>query len=38
MDMIIKNGTIVTTSEMFKADVGVTNGKITEIAENLSCD
>lgn len=27
MDMIIKNGTVVTDSEMFRADVAVKDGK-----------
>lgn len=37
MDMIIKNGTVITATEMFKADVGVTGGKITAISEEMSC-
>ena len=28
MDIIIKNGTIVTEKEMFKADIAVKDGKI----------
>lgn len=32
MDMIIKNGTICTSNEMFKADLAVVDGKIVEIA------
>lgn len=28
MDMIIKNGTVVTDSEMFRADVAVKDGKL----------
>lgn len=36
MDLLIKNGTIVTASDMYKADVAVTNGKITEIAAKIS--
>ncbi|HAS79187.1 MAG TPA: dihydropyrimidinase [Ruminococcus sp.] len=35
MDMIIKNGTVVTDSEMFKADVAVKDGKIVSVGENL---
>ncbi len=35
MDLIIKNGTVVTPSCTFKADVGVTDGKITAIAEHI---
>ena len=36
MDLLIKNGTVVTDSEMFKADVAVKDGKITAIAENIA--
>ncbi len=36
MDLIIKNGTVVTPSCTFKADVGVTDGKITAIAEHIN--
>ena len=35
MDLIIKNGTVVTPSCTFKADVGVIGGKITAIAEHI---
>ena len=35
MDMIIKNGSVITDSEMFKADVGITDGKITAVAREL---
>lgn len=35
MDMIIKNGTVVTASDMFKADIGVENGKIVLISERI---
>ncbi len=35
MDMIIKNGIVVTDSEMFKADVAVKDGKIVSVGENL---
>ncbi len=35
MDMIIKNGIICNAHEMFKADVGIKDGKIVEIAENI---
>lgn len=41
MDLIIKNGTIVTETEMFKADIAVKDGKIAMIADNLdgiACD
>ncbi len=36
MDTIIKNGTVVTATDTFKADVGISNGKIVQIGENLS--
>ena len=36
MDLIIRNGTIVTEREMFKADLGVKDGKIAVIAGDLS--
>jgi dihydropyrimidinase len=36
MDLIIKNGTIVTATEMFKADIAVNNGKIVSIGSDLS--
>lgn len=36
MDLLIKGGTVVTESNMFKADVAVQNGKITMIGENIS--
>ncbi len=35
-DLIIKNGTIVTASSTYKADIGIINGKISSICENLS--
>ncbi|MFI3313429.1 MAG: dihydropyrimidinase [Eubacteriales bacterium] len=35
MAMVIKNGTICTATEQFKADVAVENGKIVEVAANL---
>lgn len=36
MDLVIKNGTVVTPSGMFKADVGVTGGKIVEISSEIA--
>ena len=36
MDLIIKKGTVVTAGEMFKADVGITKGKITDIGSDLN--
>ncbi|MEG2651042.1 MAG: dihydropyrimidinase, partial [Eubacterium sp.] len=37
-DMLIKNGTIVTTTDMVKADLAVKNGKIAAIGQNLAED
>lgn len=34
-DFIIKNGTIVTASDTFKADIAIKNEKIVEIGENI---
>lgn len=36
MDLIIKNGTIVTSTETYKADIAVTDGKITAIGKDFS--
>ncbi len=36
MDTIIKNGTVVTATDTYKADVGIANGKIVQIGENLA--
>ena len=38
MDLIIKNGTIVTASEIFNADVAASGGKIAQIGESIDCD
>lgn len=38
MDLIIKNGTIVTAEATFKGDVAVKDGKINAVAENLNPD
>ena len=35
MDLIIKNGTIVTDREQYEADIGITDGKIASIGKNL---
>lgn len=37
-DLVIKNGTVVTASDMFSADLGVKDGKIAAIAENIEAD
>lgn len=36
MDLIIKNGTVVTDSEIFKADIGISNGKIELVGQDLN--
>ncbi len=36
MDIIIKNGTIVTSTEMISADIAVNQGKIVAIGQNLT--
>ncbi len=36
MKTLIKNGTIVTSTERYKADILIHNGKITQIEDNLS--
>lgn len=38
MDLVIKNGRIVTTSGIYKADVGIKDGKIIEIATEINND
>ena len=35
-DLIIRNGTVATASDVFKADIGIRNGTIVQIGENLS--
>lgn len=35
MDLIIRDGLLVTGSDLFKADIGIQNGKISIISENL---
>jgi dihydropyrimidinase len=35
MDLIIKNGTIITATDTYKADVAVKDGKVAAIGENL---
>ncbi|RTM08860.1 MAG: dihydropyrimidinase [Hyphomicrobiales bacterium] len=38
MDLIIKNGTVVTASDTFVADIGVLNGRISAIADAIEAD
>lgn len=35
MDLLIKNGTLVSSGGMYRADIAVTNGKITETADKI---
>jgi len=37
-DKVIKNGTIVTASDTYKGDLGIKDGIVTEIGQNLECD
>jgi len=37
-DLIIKNGKVVTASDMYVADVGVKDGKIDTLSSNLTPD
>jgi len=36
MDLVVKNGTIVTSTDAFKADIGITDGKIIEIKKKIA--
>ena len=38
MDLLIKNGTIVTALETYLGDIAVDNGKIVCIGQNLSLE
>ncbi len=38
MDIVIKNGTVATASDTFRADIGITDGRIVAIADNLSAE
>ena len=35
-DLVIKNGTLVTASETFRADIGIQDGRIVAHGENLT--
>jgi dihydropyrimidinase len=35
MDLIIENGTIVTASDIYRADIGIRKGKIVDIADDI---
>ena len=36
MDLVVKNGTIVTSTDVFKADIGIVDGKIIEIKKKIA--
>ena len=36
MDLVVKNGTIVTSTDIFKADIGIADGKIIEIKKKIA--
>ncbi|MEW5820880.1 MAG: dihydropyrimidinase [Cyanobacteriota bacterium] len=36
MDLVIKNGLLVSSSEIFKADIAINNGKIAHISEEIN--
>ncbi len=38
MDLVLRNGTVATASDTFKADIGITDGRIAAIAESLSAE
>jgi len=38
MDLIIKNGTLITTSETFRADIGIKDGKIVTIGYDVESE
>ncbi|MGV2068543.1 dihydropyrimidinase [Agrobacterium sp. 22-226-1] len=38
LDLIVRNGTIATASDVFRADIGIRNGRIVQIAERIDGD
>ncbi|NWJ23664.1 dihydropyrimidinase [Rhizobium sp. RM] len=38
LDLIVRNGTIATASDVFHADIGIKNGRIVQIAEHIDAD
>jgi dihydropyrimidinase len=38
MDLIVRNGTVVTATDTFQADLGVSNGKVAQIGMELAAD
>ncbi|MCX8995961.1 dihydropyrimidinase [Rhizobiaceae bacterium BDR2-2] len=38
LDLIIRNGTVATASDVFRADIGIAGGRIVEIAERIEGD
>jgi dihydropyrimidinase len=38
MDLIVRNGTVVTATDTFRADLGINNGKVAQIGGELATD
>jgi dihydropyrimidinase len=38
MDLIVKNGTVVTATDTYQADIGVSNGKIAQVGGEFAAD
>jgi dihydropyrimidinase len=38
MDLIVKNGTVVTATDTYQADVGISNGKVAQLGADLEAD
>lgn len=38
LDLIVRNGTIATASDVFRADIGIKNGRIVQIAEHIDAN
>ena len=38
MDLIVRNGTVVTATDTYQADLGVSNGKVAQIGTELAAD
>jgi len=36
MNLIVKNGTVVTSTDTFKADIGITDGKISDVKKEIT--
>jgi dihydropyrimidinase len=38
MDLIVRNGTVVTATDTYQADIGISNGKVVQIGAGLAAD